>query len=105
MNRLVYKYRFTRRVPMNDVEDSLFMAALAAEALHGRAAMKLDAYFRLDKKTRICVVDAETQVGCDIAKMLSTFISKGYGDSAFRVMRMEEQPENRGLLRALGVLI
>lgn len=105
MNRLVYRYSFARRVPMSDVEDSLFIAALAAEALHGRAAMQMDAHFRVDKKARTCVVDAETQVGCDIARILSTFVAKGYGESSFQVERTEEQPGIRKLLRAIGVVL
>lgn len=105
MNRLIYNYSFSKHIPLDDLEDSLMIAALAAEALHGRAAMKLDAYFCLDKKARTCVVDAETQIGCDIAKILSTFVTKGYGESSFKVERAEEHPGNRKLLCAIGAIL
>jgi len=105
MNRLVYNYSFSKHIPVDDLEDSLMIAALAAEALHGRAAMKQDAYFCLDKKARTCVVDAETPVGCDIAKILSTFVTKGYGESSFKIERVEEHPGNRKLLCAIGAIL
>jgi hypothetical protein len=105
MDRLVYRYTFSKHIPVDDLEDSLMIAALAAEALHGRAAMKLDAYFCLDKKARTCVVDAETQIGSDIAKILSTFVTKGYGESSFKVERADEHTGNRRLLCAIGAVL
>lgn len=105
MDRLVYRYNFAKHIPISDVEDSLMIAALAAEALHGRAAMKLDASFYLSKKTRTCVIDAETPVGCDIARILTTFITKGYGERAFTVERTEERTNNRSLLFAIGAIL
>jgi len=105
MDRLVYKYEFAKYVPINDIEDTLMVAALAAEALHGRAAMKLDASFRLNKKARVCVIDAETPVGCDIARIFTTFIVKGYGEPALSVERTEERANNRGLLSVIGVAL
>lgn len=105
MNRLVYKFNFSKNVPVDDIEDSLMIAALAAEALHGRAAMKVDLMFRLNKKTHTCVVDAETPVGCDIARILTTFITKGYGESSFQVERTQEQPQSCGLLCAIGAIL
>jgi hypothetical protein len=105
MDRLVYRYNFAKHIPVDDIEDSLMIAALAAEALHGRAAMKQDASFCLNKKTRICTIDAETPVGCDIARILTTFITKGYGERAFTVERTEENSGNRRLLCAIGAMI
>ena len=105
MNRLVYNYSFSKHVPVDDIEDSLMIAALAAEALHGRASMKQDASFCLNKKTRVCVVDAETPVGCDIARILTTFITRGYGERAFTVERTEENSGCRKLLCAIGAIL
>ena len=105
MDRLVYRYNFAKHVPVDDIEDSLMIAALAAEALHGRASMKQDASFCFNKKTRVCVVDAETPVGCDIARILTTFIARGFGERAFTVERAEEQPGNRKLLCAIGAVL
>lgn len=91
MYRSVYEFNFSKRVPTDDIEDSLALAALATEALHGRSAIINEAAFRFDRKHRKCVVDAETSIGCDIARILTAFITKGYGESAFNVERAESR--------------
>ena len=48
MNRELYRYNFNAKVPLQDVEDSLLLAVLATESLHGRALVRLDASFCLD---------------------------------------------------------
>jgi len=58
MNRELYRYNFDSKVPIQDVEESLLLAVLAAESLHGRSLVRLDASFCLDSKKRSCVVDA-----------------------------------------------
>lgn len=84
---MAYKYSFSGSVPMDDVEDSLMLAALAAEGLHGRSAVMLDAAFCLDKRRRTCLIDAETQIGRDIALIFARYMAKGFGEQAFRVDR------------------
>jgi hypothetical protein len=63
MNRELYRYNFDSKVPIRDVEESLLLAVLAAESLHGRSLVRLDASFCLDSHKRSCVVDAATEVG------------------------------------------
>lgn len=104
MIRSVYKYNFSKLIPMNDIADSLMLAALAAESLHGRSEMKMDAAFCLNTRTRTCVIDAETQVGCDIARMFTGFITKGFGEQSFSVERTEDRIRcNAAGLNAVGV--
>ena len=71
MNRELYRYNFNTKVPFRDVEESLLLAVLAAESLHGRALVRLDASFCLDSKKRSCVVDAATDVGRAIARIFT----------------------------------
>ena len=41
MNRELYRYNFAATAPMRDVEESLFLAVLATECLHGRSLVRL----------------------------------------------------------------
>ena len=88
-NQMVYKYRFNRQVSLQEVEDSLMLAELAAECLHGRATMKLDAAFCIDRLNRACVVDGSCKIGQDIACIFTGFLAKEFGEEAFRVERVE----------------
>ena len=85
----VYRYSFEKDVPLQDVEESLLLAVLAAECLHGESRVRLDAGYYLDKQTRACVVDASTDVGRDICRIFTGFLSREFGEDSFRVERAE----------------
>ena len=94
----VYRYRFEKDIPLQDVEESLLLAVLAAECLHGESRVRLDAGYYLDKENRACVVDASTPVGQDISKVFTGFCIREFGQDAFRVERVDaaskSQPTN-----------
>ena len=95
MNRELYRYNFNARVPLRDVEESLLLAVLATESLHGRALVRLDASFCLDTGKRSCVVDAATDVGRAIARIFTGFLAREFGEEAFKVERIAAtQPDS-----------
>jgi len=70
---------------MDEVEDSLLLAALATESLFGRALMRMEACFRLDIKQRVCTVDGSTAIGRALACIFTGFLSREFGDRGFRL--------------------
>ena len=88
MSRELYRYTFETQVPIKDVEESLLLAVLAAESLHGRSRVRLDGSFCLDAGKRACVVDATTEVGAAIARLFTGFLSREFGEGAFTVERV-----------------
>lgn len=91
MIREIYKFYFAGCVSMRDVELSLYLAVTAVEAIHGEAAVKLDGRFRLDKRRCVCIIDAETQVGIDIARVLTRFLSQMLDDRHYRIARVDSR--------------
>ncbi len=87
MNGCTYKYRFEDKVEMSAVEDNLLVAVIAAEAIHGRAVVNLDADFDLDEKSRICQIDANSGVGRDIARIFVGLLAHDVGEHGFTIMR------------------
>jgi len=102
MNRELYRYNFDSKIPIQDVEESLLLAVLAAESLHGRALVRLDASFCLDSKKRSCVVDAATDVGRAIARIFTGFLSREFGEEAFKVERVGDALPVSPELKATG---
>ncbi len=103
MTKSVFRYRFSKSIPMQDVEDALMLAALAVESLHGRSELRLSAKFWLNRKTRKCEIDAGTEVGIHIARIFTGFITDGFGEQCFHVERTEpgkRSPE--GQMRTAG---
>lgn len=88
-----YRYEFPGGVPIQDVEETLLLAALAVESLHGRSQLRLDAAFRLDKAERTCVVDARSEVGRSLARIFTGFLVREFGDEAFTVRRVPHARE------------
>ncbi len=92
MHRCVYRFRFEEQTPMSAVRDSLFLAALCAEGMHGRTVLRLDAIFRLDEKARGGVIDATRPVGRTIARIFTELLIRQFGDEAFKVDRVGDRP-------------
>jgi len=90
-----YRYTFGPVVSMQEVEETLMLAALAAEGIHGRSRIMLDAAFRLDPAARTCVVDAGTPAGESIATVFTEFLSREIGEGAFRVERSDAPVRGR----------
>jgi len=90
VSRNVYRYRFNKSVPMQDVEESLLLAVLAAECLYGEARVRLDAGYSISEEKRAIVVDASTQVGHDICRIFTGFAIKEFGEDGFHVERVSE---------------
>jgi hypothetical protein len=90
----IYRYQFNKGVPMVEVEESLHLAILAAECLHGEAHVRLDAGYSISAEKRALVVDAGTQVGHDICRVFTGFAIKEFGEDAFQVERILRNREN-----------
>jgi hypothetical protein len=84
-----YRYVFAPEVPFSDVRETLILALLAGEALHGSAQLRLDGVYRLDPPGRACEIAADTAAGRDLNKMFVNFAGREFGDDAFRVERVE----------------
>lgn len=85
-----YRYTLGNGVPMRNVEDSLMLAILTMECLHGSAQARLDLSHEFDPKKRICVIDATTQVGRDCNRLFTGYLLSEFGRSSFRVERLAE---------------
>lgn len=88
METNAYRYEFPPGVPIDEVEDTLMLSALAVECLHGRTQLRLDGAFRLDKEGRSCIVDARSNVGRAIARIFTGFLTREFGEDAFTVKKV-----------------
>ena len=93
MSAQVYRYQFTPGVAAQDIEETLHLAILAAECLHGQSRVRLDASYCMDSEKRACVIDAGTDVGRDIVRIFTGFAIREFGEDAFKVRRAEQAPK------------
>jgi hypothetical protein len=85
MRQPIYRFTFTRDVPMDDVEQALVLALMVVEVLHGDAKTRLGVGHAFDRKRRLCVVDATTTEGKDLCKLMVGFLTREFGPDAFTV--------------------
>lgn len=84
MVRTIYKFTFDDSVAMDDVERLLALSIIPVESIHGEAAMMVDGRFAVNRRRRTCLIDAESQLGNDLARVLSGFLNANAG-GCFRV--------------------
>jgi hypothetical protein len=92
MPETVYRYEFAPAVALDEVEETLVLAILATESLHGEAQVRLDAAHLLDRERRACVIEADTAVGRDFNRLFTGFIRHEFGEYSFAVARVEGGP-------------
>src|SRR5207302_1363693 len=71
-----YRYVFAKRVPLTDAIESLYLAIFAAEGVHGRAQVRLDAGYAFDQHQRALVVAAATVVGKTISQIFTSLLAR-----------------------------
>ena len=80
-------YTFQSGTDMVQVEDTLVLATMATEGLHGRSGIQLDASFRCDPEAYVATVNVGTDVGRTIARIFTALLSATIGEAMFRVER------------------
>jgi len=93
MPKEIYKYQFREGVSLRDIEETLLLAVLAAESLHGQCRVRLDAGYCLEESKRACIIDAATDVGRDINRIFTGFAIGEFGEDVFEVERIEGAPK------------
>jgi hypothetical protein len=96
MNREVQRYTFKTSVPAGEVENTLLLAVMAVEGLHGQARVRLEAGYAFDAEKHTCVIEAGSEVGRDICRVFIGFAIREFGEAAFSVRRADRLPEKQG---------
>jgi hypothetical protein len=79
------RYRFTTDVDLAEVKDSLMIAVMSVEGLHGRSRVRLEAKFSLNPHRRECEVETNSEVGQDLARIFTGLLNQQFGEEAFVV--------------------
>jgi hypothetical protein len=85
MKKHIYHYRFARTIPAREIEETLMLAVIAVESLHGRARLTMDGRYRFDKAQHLCEIDATTEVGMDLARIFTGYVTREYGDISISI--------------------
>lgn len=104
MIRTAYRFCFEPEVSMDEVEKALALSTIAVESIHGEQAMMIDGRFAVNKRARTCLIDAETQLGCDLARVLAGFLNNS-SRGCFRTDMVECKGQLGDMLDLYGAFI
>jgi hypothetical protein len=86
MTEVFRAFCFLPDISMDDVESAVVLATLAAEAIHGRAQVRLNGRFEIDTKRREVRFPRDSEIGDSIASVLTVLASQMFGEDAFQVV-------------------
>ncbi|NLH48810.1 MAG: hypothetical protein GX444_09430 [Myxococcales bacterium] len=90
MEKDIFRYQFKDGLDLQEIEESLLLAAIAAEGIHGRSALRLAGAFLFDADKSSCVIDGSNEIGRHIAAIFTGFLTKQFGDEAFTVEKVDK---------------
>lgn len=102
MAREIYRYVFNDTVPFAEVLATVDLALIAVESIHGESRSRLDARFSDDAAKRSVVIDAGTDVGQALNQVFVGYVRREFGETAFRVERLNRVPESAAAAGASG---
>lgn len=86
---IAYRYKFSERIDLDDAQETLHLALLAAEGLFGRTRVHMDAAWATDETINVLIVDAGTLVGMTVNLIFTAFITAEFRADIFDVRRVE----------------
>jgi SRSO17 transposase len=92
MAREVYRYVFGQQAPFSEVLATLNLALIAAESIYGESRSRLDARFTHESAQYAVVIDASTSVGQALNQVFVGYVTREFGEGAFRVERVDRVP-------------
>ena len=92
MDSPLYRYRFAEAVDLRDAQDTLLLAALAAEGVFGESRVRMDFSYATDPSIRAIIVDASTPVGQVVSAVFGAFVLREFGPDGFDVRRVDGLP-------------
>lgn len=86
----VYRFTFHEDVPAKYIEETLYWSVFNAESVFGKPKVRLDGSFLFDPKQKICVIDKATDVGQHIAQVFTSYLTREFGETSFKVERVAD---------------
>lgn len=88
----IYKFSVPKgRANVDILQAILTLAVKETEIIYGRAKLKLETDYKLELKRPACLIEGGTECGEHLAKLMSGFLIKQFGENGFRVARLTKQ--------------
>jgi hypothetical protein len=79
---------FDASVDMTEVDNTLSLARVAVESIHGQDRVTLEMHATVDPPLRSCQIDTSLDLGRTLAVVFAGFVRREFGDDVVRVQRI-----------------
>lgn len=104
MTSTYYKFSFSEEIRLERIRQLFGLAMTAVEAIHGVPAVRLELSAMIDSKDHSLMVEAESETGYDIAKVLTQFFTREFGYT-FEVLKVESKRKPSDYIYHLGTIL
>ncbi len=87
MESKIYTYQFDKSLSVNAIKETLLLAVIGAEGIHGATQLKLDNPIKFEKQGRLVTLDASTNIGKAIARIFTNLLQRQFPENNFQVSR------------------
>jgi len=88
MSTTIYRYEFDPTVNTKEAQETLLLALVATESLHGETATQLELSHYFDAERRVCVIEANGDAGRAFNALFTGFLRQEFGTDSFEVRRV-----------------
>lgn len=92
---VAFRHTLCLPIPFPDVLETLDLAFIAVESLHGAERTRLDARYESDSGRLMLAIDAGTPVGQALNQIFTGFARREFGEHAFKIERVERLDRGR----------
>mgnify|MGYP000138007406 CR=1 FL=1 len=92
----VLRFKFSE-ADRETVEADVALAIFAAECVYGRPRVRIEASYLVDEGGTACVLDISGEAGEAVARVFAGLSAARFGDQAFSVRRLAQDPEPTGV--------
>jgi hypothetical protein len=83
-------FTFAANVPMTEVEQTLKLSLIAAEAVYGAMRVQLQASHTIDLEQHTCVIDDSSSVGEALSLLFAGYVLREFGSSNIQIARQAQ---------------
>jgi hypothetical protein len=87
MNETQVSFTFDPTVDLNDAEDTLLLARIAAEGLHGEARVRTEVSHAINPFGAENTISGRTAATAAVTQIFTSLLTREFGRDAFRVRR------------------
>lgn len=93
MNNSIVKFAFKDAVSMTEVEETLRLALLAVQSLHGHDRLCLETHVQLDHAGQTCLIDTTAEVGRTLMLIFAGYVRREFGVGSVQMERSVQSAE------------